>query len=264
MYEVVCRLPILRIIEVSIQSSLIHITSQQMSGALFVLLVCIAQCIAVCHCLKTPAPTTKRPVLSAKNSSSHGRSHGLPLDAWITWIESSAIGGRHTIDSHEIDDVEENAKAVHSSNLSKQTAHSTPQTQPTSTHTPRDSHQSSTTQELKQRDGEVPHTPTAPGVNIQTTPLEEMEEENNNGTDSWRQSNDSLNVSTQYSFPVFNFTLSSVATPANASECVAIGACLKERKVCERCRWWEPFCWAHCGWVGAECVGRFSLCSLFG
>ena len=84
----------------------------------------------------------------------------------------------------------------------------------------------------------------------------------------WGHNNDSVKVSadTNASPPDTSATLSPLfaSTPANASECVQIGACMEDRNVCARCRWWEPFCWAHCGWIGGECVGRYSLCWLFG
>lgn len=82
----------------------------------------------------------------------------------------------------------------------------------------------------------------------------------------WSQIMASFNESVELSSPDSNATLNPLmqSTNFNASNCMPTGVCLEERNVCARCRWWELFCWAHCGWVGAECAGRYAFCSVFG
>lgn len=82
----------------------------------------------------------------------------------------------------------------------------------------------------------------------------------------WSQIMASFNESVELTSPDSNATLNPLmqSTNFNASNCMPTGVCLEERDVCARCRWWELFCWAHCGWVGAECAGRYALCSVFG
>ena len=300
-------------------------------------LVCIAQLLASCICLSMMhRPNIEHPAMIAKSSIRSTRTPALtrkvataapsarptnpirirtsaakPTSAALS-LHDKEIDGGHRGNEHEDEHTTEYSKTT-LSELSDETAHSTPTREPQNAHSKSHTNHASHTAPTPEHSELENYQTTASSDANATVSMDNKQEESNKtstnfeqettqekkfeestlpegtgelkeGTphgvlktsplltlvagSKWAHNNDSVKVSadTNASPPDTTATLSPLfpSTPANASECVQIGACMEERNVCTRCRWWEPFCWAHCGWIGGECVGRYSLCSLFG